>query len=145
MTSVTLFNIPKRRPAPRRTGAVLVVALVCLLVIMAIIGTMLRRTLRNYRQLHIERDLRQTELLLEAGIARAATRLTADPNYRNETWNLPTDAVTNSGEARVTIALLPIAGRKSLIANVTAEYPIGRETSIRRSRTVQLPTQPPRP
>jgi type II secretory pathway component PulK len=145
MTSVTLFKIPKRRPTPHRTGAVLVAALVCLLVIMAIIGTMLRRTLLDYRRLHTERDLRQTELLLEAGIARAATRLTADPNYRNETWNLPTDAVTNSGEARVTIALSPIAGRQSLNASVTAEYPVRRETSIRRSRTVQLPAQPPRP
>src|SRR5262245_53936887 len=131
MTSLALFNIPNQRRAQRRYGAVLVAALVCLLVIMAIIGTMLRRTLLDYRQLHTERDLRQAELLLEAGVARAAARLAADANYRNETWNLPADAITNSGEARVTIALSPVAGQQALTATVTAEYPVGRETSIR--------------
>jgi hypothetical protein len=124
---------------------VIVAALVCLLVVMAIIGTMLRCTLRDYRRLRIERDLRQTELLLEAGIARAASRLAADSNYRNETWNLLPDAVTNSGEGRVTIVLSPITGQQLLAATITAEYPVGRETSVRRSRTVQLPIQPTRP
>jgi type II secretory pathway component PulK len=124
-----------------RHGAVLVVAMVCLLVITAIIGTMIRGTLRNHRQLRSEKDLRQTELLVDAGVARASKRLAADPEYRNETWSLPPDAITESGEGRVTIELTASAARGSLTARISAEYPIGNEHSVRRSRIVQLPTK----
>jgi type II secretory pathway component PulK len=136
---------PIRRASHRQNGAVLVASLVCLLVVMAIIGTMLRQALHYQRQLLAERDLRQAELLVDAGVARAATRLAANPNYRSETWNLPPDSVTNSGQGRVTIALSSVAGQPALTANVVAEYPIGGETSIKRTRIVQLPTQSPRP
>ncbi len=145
MKSRVCIDDPRHSVAVGRTGAVLVAALVCLLVIMAMIGMMLRRTLREQQQLHAERDLRQTKLLLQAGIARAAVRLAADPNYRHETWNLPPDAVMNSGEGRVTISLSPLSEPHFLTATVIAEYPVGRETSIRRSRTVQLPIPAPRP
>ncbi len=145
MNSRVCIDNSTRRAAACRTGAVLVAALVCLLVTMTMIAMMLRRTLRDQRQLHAERDLRQTELLLDAGLARAAHRLAADPNYRHEIWNLPPDAVTSSGEGRVTISLSPVGGRPVLTATVVAEYPVGRETSVRRSRTVQLPIPAPRP
>ena len=55
----------------RRTGAVLVVALVCLFIVMSLLGGMLKGALRERRQLGQQRDLRQTELLLEAGVDRA--------------------------------------------------------------------------
>ena len=73
----------------KRRGTVLVAALVCLLVVMAMLGAMLRGTLRAHRELHNERDLRQTELLLQAGSGRAVFRLAKDANYRGETWSLP--------------------------------------------------------
>jgi hypothetical protein len=129
----------------RHKGAVLVAAMVCLFVIMAIIGTMIHGTLRDRRRLRSERDLRQAELLLDAGVARASTRLAADPNYRNETWTLEPDAITDSGEGRVTIELFAPADQESLTATISAEYPVGNELSVRRSRTFKLPTQSSRP
>src|SRR2546423_6395914 len=92
-----------RAHASDRQGAVLVAALVCLLVVMAMLGAMLKGTLLAQRQLHRERDLRQTELLLQAGSDRAAYRLASDANYRGETWNLPANVIADNGEARITI------------------------------------------
>jgi len=124
-----------------RSGAVIIAALVCLLVVMAILGTMLRGTLRNYRYMRSERDLRQTELLLQGGSDRAVNRLANDANYRGETWSLPSDAIAGSGDGRVTIEITPATDKAAGNAKVLAEYPLGGETSIRRSVVFQIPAQ----
>jgi hypothetical protein len=54
-------RVRRRRNHRHRRGAVLVVALVCLLVMMTILSQMLFGSMRARRQLHPERDLRQTE------------------------------------------------------------------------------------
>jgi hypothetical protein len=131
------------RNSSGRRGAVLVVALVCLLVVMAMLGAMLLRAVRAHRQLHRERDLRQTELLLQAGTERAALRFARDPNYRGETWELPAASIANNGSGRVKIEISADAAQNSKTAKIIAEYPLGDEWSIRRSRTLQI--QPPLP
>ena len=109
-----------RRQPPRRRGAMLVVALACLAIVMAIIGVMLQGALRARRQLHVERDLRQVELLLEAGIDRAAFQLASDDDYAGETWQIPASDLLGRGDGEVVIA---------------AEYPVGTPKSVRRTRT----------
>jgi hypothetical protein len=115
-----------------------VAALVCLVVVMGILGSMLKGTLLAHRQLHSERDLRQTELLLQAGSERARFRLANETNYRGETWNLPSDAIANNAQGRVTIEVSPGNGQATRKVQIAAEYPLGAETSIRRSRTFQI-------
>lgn len=132
-----------RAVASERQGTVLVAALVCLLIVMGMLGSMLQGTLRAHRQLHRERDLRQTELLLQAGSDRAVYRLANETSYRGETWNLPADAIAENGAGRVTIEISPADGQATLKAQVVAEYPLGGETSIRRSRIFQVPTRKP--
>jgi len=131
-----------RRLSRERRGTVIVAALVCMLVVMAILGAMLRGTLRNFRQMRNERNLRQAELLLEAGSQRAAYKLAADTNYHGETWNLLTEALAGAGEGRVTIEIMPAAQAGLRNAKVLAEYPLGGQTSIRRSIVFQIPAQP---
>lgn len=135
---------PPRGKAGRRQGAILVASLVCLLVVVAILSAMLLRAMRAHRQLHRERDLRQTELLLQAGMERTAFRLAGDPNYRGETWELPAASIADSGNGRVTIEVSAEAGQNTNTAKVVAEYPIGNEWSIRRSRTFQIQPSLPR-
>ena len=137
-------RLMSRADASERRGAVLVATLVCLLVVMGMLGTMLQGTLRAHRQLRRERDLRQTELLLQAGSDRAVYRLANETNYRGETWNLPADAIADKGEGRVIIEISPVDGQSARKAKIVAEYPLGGETSIRRSRTFQVLTQKPR-
>jgi hypothetical protein len=111
---------------------------------MAILSAMLLGALRAHRQLHRERDLRQTELLLQAGTERAVFRLAGDPNYRGETWELPAASIANSGNGRVTIEVSAAAGQNTKTAKVVAEYPLGNEWSIRRSRTFPIQSSLPR-
>jgi type II secretory pathway component PulK len=125
----------------KRRGTVIVATLVCLLVVMAILGTMFRGTLRDLRQLRTERDLLQAELLLQAGRERAIYRLVNDTNYRGETWNLPADAISDKGEGRVTIEITSAESQKAGTAKILAEYPLGSDSSIRRSMEFQMPTQ----
>ncbi len=124
-------------------GTVLVATLVCLLVVMGILGAMVQGALRAQKQLHRERDFRQTEFLLQAGSDRANYRLANDANYQGETWNLPADSIADRGEGRVTIQIVAGSGEAVRKAQIMAEYPVGGETSIRRSRIFQIPAHTP--
>jgi hypothetical protein len=130
-----------KQPIVQRRGVVLVAALVCLLIVMTILGSTLLATLRSARQLHLERDLRQCELLFVAGMDRAAFRLTNEMDYRGETWKLPAPAIVGSGDGLVTIEVSRGPGGDSPQVTVVAEYPTGSELSIRRSRTFQVPSK----
>ena len=70
----------------RRGAAMMVLVLTCLLVITALAGSMTAATLRSRRAVRSEHQLRQSELLLEAGVLRAASQLQNDPAYSGETW-----------------------------------------------------------
>jgi Tfp pilus assembly protein PilX len=134
----------KARPRFRRAGTVLIVALVALVVVMAMLGSMLTGTLRARRQLHAERDRRQTELLLQAGLERAAFQLGRDAAYRGESWELAADDVVGTGEGKVTIAASREADDQPWQINVVAEYPRGSPLSVRRSQTFTLSAKTPR-
>jgi hypothetical protein len=125
------------RRAPRH-GAVLVAALVCLLVVTGIVGGMLRGAIHGRRQLHAERDLRQTELLLAAGVARAAHRLADEPEYDGETWRLDSEEIIGRGDGVVTIEASPSDDAESWQVTIVAQYPAGSELSIRRTRTLTI-------
>lgn len=134
------------RPASRRRGAILVVALVCLLVVMSLVGGMIKGALRERRQLHQYRDLRQTNLLVEAGADRAAQRLAEDPDYRGETWRIPAEKITGLAPGEVTIEVArdeaaPDGDDATLRVHVAAEYPLVGPTSIRRSRIFSIAPQ----
>jgi Tfp pilus assembly protein PilX len=124
-----------RRSAPRRRGAMLVVALACLAIVMAIIGVMLQGALRARRQLHVERDLRQVELLLEAGLDRAAFQLASDDDYAGETWQIPASDLLGRGDGEVVIVATRSGDAEPWRVRVAAEYPVGTPASVRRTRT----------
>jgi hypothetical protein len=132
------WQLHASRTERSRRGAILIVALVCLLVVTGLLGTMLQGTLRAHRQLHTERDRRQTDLLLQAGMDRAAFRLANEPDYRGETWDLPAAAILGTREGRVTIAASHDSEQAPWQVYVLAEYPFGNDLSIRRSRTFEI-------
>ena len=127
-----------RRTRRRRDGLMIVAALVCLLVITSIVCSMLKGTLRARRELHAERDRRQTELLLEAGADRTAARLATELDFRGDTWELPATAILGQGAGRVTTEVSTSADNQPRQVRVIAEYPLGRDLQIRRSRTFPI-------
>ena len=82
------------------------------------------------------RSRRQTELLLQAGIDRAALAVASETDYRGESWELPAASITGGGAGRVTIEAAREAADQPWKIHVVAEYPTGSELSIRRSRTI---------
>jgi hypothetical protein len=122
---------------------VLIAALVCLSIVVAVVGSMLQGTLRARRQLHAQRDLRQTELLLQAGVDRALFRLLNNADYRGETWKLPAKAIVGSLGGQVTIEATRDSLEQPWRVRVVAEYGQGHHSSIRRSHPFLVPTNPP--
>ena len=128
--------------SPReRRGTALITALVCLVIVMALLGHMLVGALRISRQLRGERDSRQCELLLWAGLERVAIRAQAAASYTGEVWDVTSSEITGAGDGQVTIQVSHQADMPPRF-HVRAEYPIGSDRSIRRSRTVQLQIAP---
>ena len=140
MSSGVRRQVPKRRARPKK-GIVMVVALVCLLIVMAMLGQMLLGVVRSGRQLHRERDRRQCELLLQAGMERAAYRLAEEPEYSGETWAVESADILGQGAGEVTIERKADENAAAVRLLVTAEYPTGSEHSVRRSRSLLLPTK----
>ena len=113
-----------------------------IVVIVAMVGCMLLAAIAAGRQLHAERDLRQCELLVQAGADRAAYRLATETDYRGETWTLAADKIVGSSDGKLTIEVSTDAGQKTRQLSIVAEYPAGGETSIRRSRTISISSRP---
>ena len=93
------------RVKPRRSGIVALAVMVCMLIVVALSTAMIRTALRAHRESSRHRQLRQTELLLDAGISRAVTRFNSDADYREETWDLPDDTFSSYRWASVTITV----------------------------------------
>jgi hypothetical protein len=126
----------------RRRGVALVAALVCLVIVMALLGNMLVGALRIGQQMRVERDRRQCELLLQAGLDRAARRVSAATPYPGEVWDVPAAEIGGTADGQVTIRVWRLGAAPPQIL-VLAEYPLGNESSIRRSRTVTLQSTTP--
>ena len=128
-----------------RRATVLIAALVCLGIVMALVGCMLLAAMQTGRQLHAERDLRQCELLLAAGIARAANQAANNTEYRGEKWELSAEQIIGKAAGEVTIEIVPETAGEKRQLQIVAEYPLGGVASIRRSQTIFVPfTRPTR-
>lgn len=124
-----------------RQGVLLIAVLICMAVVIAIIGVMFSSSLRTRRQLHSERDLRQVELLLDAGLRRAVARIAADESYLGETWRLPADQLLQHGAAEVTITAAPAndsADSASTEVTIAARYPLNVPLTVQRTRTFSV-------
>jgi hypothetical protein len=128
--------------AERRRGFAVVTALVCLLIVVSIMGSMIQGAIRARRQMHVERDRRQSEMLLFAGATRAMSRLESEPTYVGDVWQLPADAIVGNGAGRVTCEISRIAGDGLRQLRVVAEYPVDRDFPIRRSQSFEISADP---
>lgn len=123
----------------RRSGAVLIAALLCVLIVTTILGAMIEGTLHIRRQFRNERNHRQAEFLLQAGIDRAAYQLATNTNYQGETWLLPGASIAGRGAGQVTISTSRSSPSQPSQVTVVAEYPSGSARSIRRTSKFTFP------
>lgn len=85
-----------------RRGTITVVMLICMLIATALAASTLHNALLGRRETQQLRQMRQTELLLDAGVLRAVAQRDRDPKYQGETWQLP-DSFGLEGDAIVKI------------------------------------------
>jgi len=83
-------------------GTVLVCVLVCLLVATTLVTTMTRSALQSRREVRLQHQMRQTELLLDAGVLRAAHQLRASNDYQGESWQ-PASAIERFDNPQIEI------------------------------------------
>jgi hypothetical protein len=93
----------KTHPKPR-DGALLICVLVCLLVASAMVTATTRSALQSRRNVRLQHQMRQTELLLDAGVLRAASQLQLSDDYEGETWR-PNGAIGRFGNPLVEIRI----------------------------------------
>ncbi|BBO35272.1 hypothetical protein [Lacipirellula parvula] len=139
------MNRRRSKSNQSRQGALLIAALACMAVAIAIIGVLFSSSLRTRRQLHAERDLRQVELLVDAGLRRAAAKLSADESYDGETWRIPADQLLQNGAAEVTIAVAPSQKAEdssedddTVDVTIAARYPLNIPRTVQRTRTFTI-------
>lgn len=120
----------------------MVSVVICLAIATLLVGAMVKRTLLTRRQVRTEKQVRQTEWLVQAGAERAAFRLNSDAEYPGEQWSLAADVIVGTDPALVSISVRRESTDRANV-QVVAEYPAGGATSIRRTREflVDLPQQ----
>jgi type II secretory pathway component PulK len=119
-----------------RRGAILVVALVCVIILTAVIASLAKKCVARRGLRRSEERRTQSEWLARAGLERASMQLSRDPRFAGETWEIaPAELGTIDGGV-VTIAVESVKGKPThRLVRVVADYP--REASRRSRNTIQ--------
>ena len=111
----------------------LICVVFCLAVATLLLAGMLKTTLLTSRQIRTERQVRQTESLVQSGAERAAFRLARDSEYTSEVWSLAAEEIVGTDPGVVSISVRRDSMDRARV-RVVAEYPSDTVASIRRTR-----------
>jgi Tfp pilus assembly protein PilV len=122
---------------------VLVAVLVCLAIATALVTSTVRSALDGRRAMRTQHQLRQTELLLAAGVQRArrqwqATSADQAADYRGETWTLSPRVIPHVESAQVKIEITPAAEKALREVHVTARLLVAADKVIQRSTSFSI-------
>jgi len=115
-----------RQPGPtRRQASIVVCVLACMLVATALVVSATKAALQTRREVRTQHQLRQVELVLEAGIQRAARQLQDNTDYRGEIWKPSPAATSDLAQVKIEVS--------SDEVHVVASVPAGLPVTIQRS------------
>jgi hypothetical protein len=110
----------------RRGGSITIAVMVCLVVMTALAGVLLRAGQAGREAIRGEERRLQAEWLAESGLARASARLAEGRDYAGETWEIPAEAIGGPDPAVVTIAVETPDGQPGRRrVRVRADFPRG--------------------
>jgi len=126
----------------RHRGSGLVIALVTLLVVTSIMGSIMHALLTELRQTRQTAIEVQAQWLADAAVERAAVRLAANSSYAGETWNVDLPASSSGAESHgvVEIKIERGDGEKRAQIIVHANYPDDSRRRVAAERTVSIPS-----
>lgn len=132
----------------RRKGIALVAAIGCLAVALGLAANLVRSAAMSHLSVRADRWERQTQLLAEAGLLRAAIAIAKNADYEGEQWRVAaselnpaqSDAVQTDA-AEVQIHAESMASAEDRVATtwricVKASYPADSTRGCRRSMTL---------
>ena len=129
-----------KKNSKSRSGTVLICVLACLGVVIALVMSTVQSSLRGRREVRLQRQLVQTELLCEAGVQRAVKKLTISPDYNGEKW-MPKLGITSFDFVLIEIRTKASSDDpKSLRVEVIATLATSTESndSMQRSHTFTI-------
>lgn len=97
-----------RRPV--RRGAILLLALICLLLVSMLGATIVNIATSQRRQQQSSQFRLQAESLAESGVQRAAAQLALNPQYAGETWEPEMGA--NAGKLQCVVRIVVVADER---------------------------------
>ena len=123
----------------------MIIIIAVLAMTMAFAGVWARRIVMERRAARRAEEQQQARWLAEAGVRRAAARLSADPAYVGETWLIDAAEIDRPNSAEIEITVEPgdsAAAPATLVA--TARYPRD-EPRVRSTKTIKFtpPTREP--
>ncbi len=98
----------KRNRSEARRGLILICVIACLVVASALVALTVQSSLRGRREARLQLQLRQTELLCEAGVSRATKQFEISESYTGEQWR-PELGLDNYHAAVVEIEVTELA------------------------------------
>lgn len=101
--------VRRRAPRPPRSGAVLIIVIAVFAIVMALAAVWGKRMVVEYRRQRRIEQRAQAEWLAEAGVRRAAARLTIDRAYAGETWTISAQELNQQAGAEVEISVDSLA------------------------------------
>ncbi len=127
------------RNEARRGGYVAVVVLVLLGVVSALVLNWMKGIVVQ-RQHERETDCRaQAQWLAQSGLARAAARLAAKPDYTGETWPVSGADLAGAEAGSVEIHVEPVPGHADRRAiRIVADYPADPRRRIRQLKQITI-------
>lgn len=131
------MKIASGNRSPRR-GVTAVVVLLLLSLLAVVAGALLRMSLIQEQRELADEQRAQADWLVEAGAERAWARLSGDPGYKGETWEI--DAESLGGDSgKVVIEVGAGEGEEAArTVRVEAEYPSGVARSVRSSKSFSM-------
>jgi Tfp pilus assembly protein PilV len=128
----------------RRSGSGLVIALVTLLVVTSIMGSILHALLMELRQTRQTMNQVQAQWLADSAVERSAAQLSRNTEYPGERWTIerPPSAI-RGGERRGSVEIkVDRTGDKELAEVVVhANYPDDSRRRVSAERAISLPAK----
>jgi len=127
----------------RRQGFVLVLVLIVLGVAAALVMNWMKGVAAQRRHDRQADRRLQADWLAESALARAANRLAANADYKEETWKLSAADLSGSEGGVVEIHVAAVPGDvKRRSVQVTADYPADSPWRERRSKQIVVELAP---
>lgn len=126
---------------PKRSGAILIVALVAVAIFTSLAATNIRSVLRHRQAVKSERNRIQTQLLCEAGCDRAASMFALNQQYDGEVW-LDKQDPTSGLVTKVDIRMHRKDGKAIASVQASLEGLSHTPQRIQRTRYIVLSAKP---